>query len=226
MGVNDKAVILLLEDDEITTKLFGAMLQALGYAVETTATGEDALALYKMHREQGRPFAAVILDIFQPQGIGGKETMLRLLEYDSGALGIACSGATDDLAITAPKSYGFRDALTKPFTLGQLGSVLEGVIVDRSKEGSIDRRRDVRRQVAATFRFVVGAMAENICMGVTTDMSKNGFGFLTDRALSRGQAILVTKHDLPDIEGRKALVIWTKRESGNHLAGVEFLSAG
>jgi hypothetical protein len=38
--------------------------------------------LYRKARESGQPFAAVILDLTVPGGMGGKETAKKLLEID------------------------------------------------------------------------------------------------------------------------------------------------
>jgi CheY-like chemotaxis protein len=59
------------------SRLATEMLQAPGYTVEAVTTGEKAVELYRLRKEEGSPFEAVILDIYQPDGIGGEETMKR-----------------------------------------------------------------------------------------------------------------------------------------------------
>jgi CheY-like chemotaxis protein len=120
--------ILLLEDDEMIRNLATEMLHDLGYTVEAVSRGEEAVNLYRLRKEEGHPFKAVILDLYQPDGIGGEETMKRLLEYDSGVKAIASSGLVDDETMTDPKAYGFLSSLPKPYDIRQLRSVMREVI--------------------------------------------------------------------------------------------------
>jgi CheY-like chemotaxis protein len=120
--------VLLLDDDEMISKLTTEMLHDLGYTVETVTGGEEAVELYRLRKEEGNPFKAVILDIYQPDGIGGEETMKRLLEYDSGVKAIASSGLVDHRTMTDPKAFGFLASLPKPYDIGQLRSALREVI--------------------------------------------------------------------------------------------------
>jgi CheY-like chemotaxis protein len=211
--------VLLLDDDEIISKLTTEMLHDLGYTVETVTRGEKAVELYRLRKEEGSPFDAVILDLYQPDGIGGEETMKRLLEYDSGVKAIASSGFVDDKTIIDPKAYGFRGSLPKPYDMSQLRAVLQEVIDWE------DRRKDVRHGIIANFSFVVGGGSDDMREGITINISKNGFGFLTDEAFEKGQDIVVTKHDVPKVAGRKAKVAWVKKGPVHYSAGVEFVTA-
>jgi CheY-like chemotaxis protein len=120
--------VLLLDDDVMLSKFTAEMLHDLGYTVETVTKGEEAIELYRLRKEEGSPFEAVILDIYQPDGIGGEETMKRLLEYDSGVKAIGSSGLADDKTMTDPKAFGFLASLPKPYDIRQLHSVLQEVL--------------------------------------------------------------------------------------------------
>ncbi len=124
----ETGAILLMDDDEMISKITAEMLQDLGYTVVTVTTGEEAVELYRLRKEEGRPFKAVILDIYQPEGIGGTEAVKHLLEYDQGVKAIASSGLADDKTMTHPEDYGFRASLPKPYDMRQLYSVLREVI--------------------------------------------------------------------------------------------------
>ena len=51
-----------------------------------------------LERESGQPFAAVIMDLTVPGGMGGKETIEKLLEIDSDVKVVVSSGyATDPI---------------------------------------------------------------------------------------------------------------------------------
>jgi CheY-like chemotaxis protein len=210
--------VLLLDDDEMISRLATEMLQALGYTTEAVTTGEKAVELYRLRKEEGSPFEAVILDIYQPDGIGGEETMKRLLEYDPGVKAIASSGLVDDKTMTAPRAYGFRGSLPKPYDMGQLRSVLREVTDWR------DRRKDVRHGIVANFSFVAGGGSDDMREGITINISRSGFGFLTDEVFAQGQDIVVTKHELPNVAGHKAKVAWVKKGSVHYHVGVEFVT--
>lgn len=220
------SAILLMEDDAMTRKITIEMLAYLGYTVESVTRGEEAVELYMTRKEQGRTFKAVILDIYQPEGIGGEETLKRLLQYDPGARVVACSGFTSDKIMIDSKAYGFRASLPKPYDIRQLGNVLRDVIGSQTgREAAKPARREVRHEVVANFRFVLDENSEDICDGVTVNISKNGFGFLTQTSCREGQNIMVTKHDLPDITGRKARVLWVRKGSRHYQGGVRFVVA-
>lgn len=126
--------ILLMDDDELSSKTVSEILEELGYAVETVTRGEEAVNLYKTRKEEGRPFTAVILDIYQPEGIGGREAMKRLLEYDPDVKSIASSGLPGDSTMSDPVGYGFCAALPKPYDIRQMGLVLKRVVTESKQD--------------------------------------------------------------------------------------------
>jgi CheY-like chemotaxis protein len=219
--------VLLMEDDIMTGQITTEMLHSLGYTVEAVTGGEEAVVLYRVRKEEGRPFKAVILDIYQPAGIGGEETLRRLLDYDPGVRAIAFSGRLDHKTMTDPKACGFRASLPKPYSIRQLGCVLQDAIGCEPGEKSLkDRRNDVRHEIVSNFEFFLGNKSEDICGGVTINISKHGFGFLSEEAFTEGQVMVVTKHDVPYITGRKARVLWTRKGVRHYQAGAKFVAAG
>jgi CheY-like chemotaxis protein len=125
---SSKGVILLMDDDEMLKDITSRMLRHLGYSVETAADGEGAVALYRARKEEGTPFDAVILDICIPGGMGGTETLQRLMEYDPSVRAIATTGFTTDRVMTSHREFGFREALPKPYGIGQLSNAIRNVI--------------------------------------------------------------------------------------------------
>jgi DNA-binding response OmpR family regulator len=222
--VTGNSSVLLMEDDEMTKEITMAMLRYLGYAVEAVNGGEEAVSLYRLRKEEGRPFKIVILDVCQPEGLSGEEILRRLLEYDPDARAVASSGFTCGGTMTGFRALGFRAPLPKPYGIRELGSVLRAVLGAGPAEGLENIRRDVRHGIVANFRFVLGNKPENICEGVTINISKHGFGFLTETAFTRGQTITVTGHDLPDMAGCRARVVWVREGPRHYRAGARFVS--
>ena len=70
----------------------------------------------------------MILDLEIPGGLGGKFVIRRLLELDPGIKAIVASGYSNDPVLNEYQSYGFKEAITKPFSLESLRNVLRKVI--------------------------------------------------------------------------------------------------
>lgn len=120
--------ILFMDDDEMVRNMTGKMLVILGYSVEFAMDGEEAVAKYMHAMESGRVYDAVILDLTIKGGMGGKETIPKLIELDPGAKVIVCSGYSDDPVMANYHEYGFHSAMAKPFTLPKLSVTLRNLI--------------------------------------------------------------------------------------------------
>jgi len=68
------------------------------------------------------------MDLTIPQGLGGKEAMVRLSEIDPGVKAIATSGYTDDPVLAAFEDFGFQGILRKPYAVEDMGSVISRVL--------------------------------------------------------------------------------------------------
>jgi CheY-like chemotaxis protein len=119
-----KRKILIMDDDEIFCNFIRRTLVRLGYQVEIAVNGSDALEIYKKAGESGYPFNAVIVDLVIQGGMGGDEAIKQLLTIDPDANAIVSSGHSLDPHITNYKEYGFKGALSKPYTIEELRNVL------------------------------------------------------------------------------------------------------
>ncbi len=120
--------ILVLDDDEMVRNTTGSLLKHLGYEVDYAATGEEATEKYKQAKEADHGFGAVIVDLTLPGGMGGKETMEKLIEYDPRVQAIIASGYSNDPTIANYHDFGFKDYLAKPYQIGLLSRVLHRVL--------------------------------------------------------------------------------------------------
>jgi two-component system cell cycle sensor histidine kinase/response regulator CckA len=112
--------ILVMDDFLILRLIARDFLHAMGHEVKIVTSGEEALQSYEAAKMQGRPFDAVILDLYISEGMGGPETMARLLEIDPDVKAIVSSGCMEDPLVTDFESHGFRAVLPKPFTIEDL----------------------------------------------------------------------------------------------------------
>ncbi len=120
-----KGRILVMDDEESVREILGQILKYLGYEVELTSEGEEALSTYAQALAKGCRFDAVILDLTVPGGLGGKETIARLRELDPEVKAIVSSGYSNDPVLANYQAYGFSGLVAKPFRVEELGQVLK-----------------------------------------------------------------------------------------------------
>jgi PAS domain S-box-containing protein len=120
--------VLVMDDDEDIRDIAHEMLEELGYIVELAANAADAVNLYRKRKEQGTPFSATILDLTIQGGIGGKETIEKLLEIDPCVKAVVSSGYSNDPIMANYRDYGFRAVLSKPYLPLEMCKVLRELI--------------------------------------------------------------------------------------------------
>jgi CheY-like chemotaxis protein len=120
--------ILIMDDEAMVRNLAVNMLTRLGYAVESACDGAEAIALYQRAKDAGQPFAAVILDLTVPGGLGGQETIAVLQQLDPQVHAIVSSGYAEDPVMADFRHYGFSGVVTKPYTVQELGNVLQRLL--------------------------------------------------------------------------------------------------
>ncbi len=120
--------VLVMDDEKTVRNVLGEMLKYLGYEVEFAGDGNEALELYKKAKKFSKSFDVVIMDITIPGGMGGKDTIKKLLEMDPKARAIVSSGYSTDPIMADFRSYGFASLVTKPYLIEELSSVLQEAI--------------------------------------------------------------------------------------------------
>ncbi|MFC2072191.1 PAS domain S-box protein [Chloroflexota bacterium] len=116
--------ILVMDDEEIVQQFLLSGLTGIGYEVVLTKDGVEAIESYVKAKESGQPFAAVIMDLTIPGGMGGKEAIKKLLEVDPDARVIVSSGYATDPIMANFEEYGFSGVITKPYIIEKLGETL------------------------------------------------------------------------------------------------------
>ncbi len=126
-----KIRILLMDDEEIVRTVAKKMLEHLGYQVELTLDGEEAVSAYQQAKENGNPFDVVILDLTVPRGMNGREAISSLKAYDPEVRAIISSGYPNDPAVSDFREFGFAGVMNKPYELRQLEAALSDVLQSR-----------------------------------------------------------------------------------------------
>jgi CheY-like chemotaxis protein len=132
-AIPKRRTILVMDDEYTIRKVSTGMLECLGYEATACSDGAEAISLYKLAREAGRPFAAVIMDLDVPGGMGGKDAAQHILTLDPDARLIVSSGNHGHPAITDFKSYGFCCVLPKPYNISNLSDALNKSVVGQTR---------------------------------------------------------------------------------------------
>jgi PAS domain S-box-containing protein len=119
-----RGTILVMDDEEPIRQLVKEMLSHCGYQCELAKDGHETIALFQQAMRKGTHFSAVILDLTVPGGLGGKDTILRLREIDPHVIAFVSSGYSNDPIMANCESYGFNGAITKPYSLIGLSTIL------------------------------------------------------------------------------------------------------
>jgi len=119
---------VLVVDDEKALCIFAQrMLEKLGYEVTIALEGEEAVQEYISASEEGRPYHVVIVDLTLPRGIGGRDVMKKLLEFDPDATGVVSSGNPGDSVMVNYEDHGFQESLAKPYDLNELRRLMNSL---------------------------------------------------------------------------------------------------
>ena len=120
--------ILVMDDEDMVLEATQELLREIGYTVEVARDGVEAIKRYEEAEEANQPFDVVILDLIVPGGLGGQETIQRLLEIDPKVKAVVSSGYSTDPVIAKHKEYGFTGAITKPYRIKELSIMLHKVM--------------------------------------------------------------------------------------------------
>lgn len=118
--------ILIMDDDRMVRETMTRQLTVCGYEVVAAAEGRQAVTIYQGEKAAGRSFDAVILDLQVGNGWGGEQTLEELRRLDPGVKAMVCSGTLAGGTADYLRK-GFRAVLGKPYSLGDLRALVEGV---------------------------------------------------------------------------------------------------
>ncbi len=117
-----------MDDEEAVREVAEGFLNSIGCEIALARDGTEALELYLNARERGQPFDAVILDLTVSGGMGGIETIKKLVEIDKEVKAIVSTGYSNDPVMAEYRKYGFLGALNKPYKLQEMSEVLSQVL--------------------------------------------------------------------------------------------------
>ncbi len=133
-AVTGSGRILIMDDEEFILEVTGEVLRELGYEVEVSTDGLEALKVYEEAIAAGKRFDAVIMDLTIPGGMGGKEAISRLLEIDRNAKAIVSSGYSNDPVMANFRDHGFVVVVPKPYKIEELSHTLKEVLTKKTDD--------------------------------------------------------------------------------------------
>jgi PAS domain S-box-containing protein len=120
--------ILVMDDEELILSLLDAFLSDAGHLVTAVKDGAAAIEAYQQALLTGQPFDVVLMDLIVPAGMGGQETLAAILQLDPNVKALVSSGYLNHPVTSHYRQYGFKAAISKPFDLAQLSSILYAVV--------------------------------------------------------------------------------------------------
>ncbi|WP_457570484.1 hybrid sensor histidine kinase/response regulator [Desulfovulcanus sp.] len=117
--------ILFMDDEQDLLEVTKELLEQLGHEVTCVQDGQQAVDEYIRAQKNGRPYDVVILDITVPGGMGGKEAIIKLKEFDPQVKAVVSSGYSTDPIIANHKDYGFVAGIIKPYKMDDLHDLIQ-----------------------------------------------------------------------------------------------------
>ena len=122
-----KGHILVMDDEEFIRDVAIQMLKKMGYEVAAARDGDEAIDMYRQAKTMGKPFDIVIMDLTIPGGMGGKEAIRKLKQFDPDAKAIVSSGYSNDPIMANFSEYGFQGVIKKPYRIQDLSDALQSI---------------------------------------------------------------------------------------------------
>ena len=120
--------IMVMDDEKYIQKLLLKLLNRLGYNVIITSEGKEFLKVYRNMKDSQQEVSCVIMDLTISGGMGGKDTIKNLREFDDVVKVIVSSGYSNDPIMADYKKYGFNGVLPKPFSINDLSDLLGRIL--------------------------------------------------------------------------------------------------
>ena len=112
--------ILVIDDVREQREIASALLTTLGYYVETTASGEDAIEYIKNGSAD-----LILLDMIMDPGIDGLDTYKEIIKYAPHMKTVIASGYSETERVREAQRLGAGSYIKKPYTLEKLGTAVK-----------------------------------------------------------------------------------------------------
>jgi signal transduction histidine kinase len=114
---------LVMDDEAAVRRIAAALLERLGFEVETAAHGAGALELAARRADEGRPFRVALLDLTVVGGLGAADVAAALRRASPGIRLMLTTGYIHEGA-----GEGWDAELPKPYTLDSMVAGLDSAL--------------------------------------------------------------------------------------------------
>ncbi|MFC2122975.1 response regulator [Bacteroidota bacterium] len=139
--MNQKASVLVVDDNSDLLNTFSLILKMKGFNVDTAENGLSAVDKFKR-----RPFDVILMDLIMPQ-MNGVEAFRKIREINPGARVILMTAYYEEDEIRAALNEGAYQAVHKPVNVARLMQVI-GEATMNSPVLVVDDDADFRRTMA------------------------------------------------------------------------------
>ncbi|MDI6844971.1 MAG: sigma-54 dependent transcriptional regulator [Candidatus Saccharicenans sp.] len=147
--MNENAWIHLIDDEPIIHDVLGQLLEAEGYRVEISASGEEALKKFEEQK-----FDLILLDLLMP-GMDGLEVLRRIKRIDPEALVIIITAYASVESALAAIKMGAYDYIQKPFKNDELLMTIKRALDHRRlQEENVRLRYELKKKFS--FSNIIG----------------------------------------------------------------------
>jgi PAS domain S-box-containing protein len=122
--------ILIIDDEDLVLDVGQKFVKFLGYQVMAASSGEEAIEVYRNHREK---IDLVILDLVMPKMEGG-EVFKRLKEISPDVKVLISSGYSVDSKVSQILEWGACGFIQKPFDMKQFSQSIRAILNQNSSE--------------------------------------------------------------------------------------------
>lgn len=116
--------ILVVDDIEEQREIAAALLNRLGYRVDTVSSGEEALLRIAEHS-----FDLVLLDMIMDPGIDGLETYRRMIAVRPDQKVVIVSGFAENSRVKEAQAMGAGAYIRKPYSIEKIGMAVKQAIL-------------------------------------------------------------------------------------------------
>jgi PAS domain S-box-containing protein len=121
--VQKNASVLVVDDEPVIRATAKAILEDIGYSVETASNGLSAKEIIQNNQQ----FDLYIVDLIMPE-FDGRDVFYLLKETNPNAKIILCSGFSNSQAISKLMDDGLSAFLKKPYTYQQISATVSDVL--------------------------------------------------------------------------------------------------
>lgn len=127
---NKNAHILVIDDEPLLREISSKMLEALGYTVDTVASGELAIQFVK-----NTSVDLLVIDMLMEPGMNGRRTFEEIQKTHPDIKALIASGFSNNEDVQATLQHGAKGFIQKPYSMEKLG-----LAVKKALEGTSSKK--------------------------------------------------------------------------------------